>query len=177
MSGQEFLSTFTDTNGIALLLGVNRTGNRQLWIADSSDLTKNATIPTLRLMPNNIDCLSTNGTRLQLGIGGNLYTGANGVNIGMNTTSYKSTATILTVSGASTGSAQPLVQITQTAAWDGNFALQVKGYANIGGDGSTGLRINKKDTGNTIFQQGNNNLGITVNDAIINFVWMHESAR
>jgi hypothetical protein len=117
----------------------------------------------------NIDCLSTNGTRLQLGIGGILYTGANGINIGMNTTTYKSANTVLTVSGATTGSAQPLVKKTQTGAWDGNLALQFKGYANIGGDGSTtGLRINGEDTGNTIFQQGNNNLGITVNNASIN---------
>jgi hypothetical protein len=31
------------TSGIALLLGVNRTGNKQLWIGDSANLTQNAT--------------------------------------------------------------------------------------------------------------------------------------
>jgi hypothetical protein len=117
LSGQEFLSpSNTMPSGIALLLGVNRTGNKQLWLCDSTDLTQNATNPVLRLMPNNLDCLSTNGTLLQMGIGGNLYTGANGVNIGMNTTSYKLAATVLTISWASSGSAQPIVQITQTNA-------------------------------------------------------------
>jgi hypothetical protein len=171
LSGQEFYApSNSSATGIALLLGVNRTGNKQLWLCDSTDLTQNATNPVLRLMPNNIDCLSTNGTRLQMTIGGNLYTGANGINIGMNTTSYKSTRTILTASGGSFGYNEPLVQITQTNGWDGNYALQVKGYANIGGDGATsGLRINGEDTGNTIFQNGNNPIGFTVNNSWMAF--------
>jgi hypothetical protein len=170
-SGQEFFqAATTSTDGIAMLLLVNRLGNRQIGFADSANLLVNATNPILRITPNSVDCLSTNGTRLQMQLGGVLYTGANGVNIGMNTTSYKSAATVLTISGASSGSTQPLVQITQTAAWDGNYALQVKGYANIGGDGSTtGLRLNGEDTGNTIFQNGNNNMGLTVNNANMYF--------
>ena len=37
LSGQEYWSaTAPDAGGLAMLLGVNRTGNRQLWIADSS---------------------------------------------------------------------------------------------------------------------------------------------
>jgi hypothetical protein len=88
----------------------------------------------------------------------------------MNTTSYNSANTVLTVSGASSGYDQPLVQITQTGGWSGNYALQVKGYANIGGDGSaTGLRINGEDTGNTIYQNGNNDMGLSVNNANMYF--------
>jgi hypothetical protein len=81
-------------------LGVNRAGNRQLWIGDSANLTQNATNFTFTINSKYIDCISTNGTRLQTPIGV-LYTGANGINIGMNTTSYKSTTTVLTISGAS----------------------------------------------------------------------------
>jgi hypothetical protein len=177
LSGQEFYLPFdgglqnSSTQGIAFLCGVNRAGNRQLWIGDSANLTQNATNPVLRLLSNYIDCIATNGTtRLQLTLGGNLYLGANGVNIGMNTTSYKSTRTILTIAGGSFGYTEPLVQITQTNGWDGNYALQVKGYANIGGDGSTsGLRINGEDTGNTIFQNGNNPIGFTVNNSWMAF--------
>ncbi len=178
LSGQEFYIPFdgglqnSSAQGIAFLCGVNRSGNRQLWIGDSANLTQNATNSVLRLTNlGYIDCIGTDGlTRKQLSIGGNLNLGANGVNIGMNTTSYKSTRTILTASGGSFGYNEPLVQITQTNGWDGNYALQVKGYANIGGDGSgTGLRINGEDTGNTIFQNGNNNMGLTVSNANMYF--------
>jgi hypothetical protein len=125
LSGQEFFqAATTSTDGIAMLLLVNRLGNRQIGFADSANLLVNATNPILRITPNSVDCLSTNGTRLQTQFGGVLYTGANGINIGMNTTSYKSAATVLTISGASSGSAQPIVQITQTAAWDGNYNIQ-----------------------------------------------------
>ena len=178
LSGQEFYVPFNGTvqnssaEGIAFLCGVNRNGNRQLWIGDSANLTQNATNSVLRLTNlGYIDCIGTDGlTRKPLSIGGNLNLGANGVNIGMNTSSYKSTATVLTIAGGSSGYSQPLVQITQNNGWDGNYALQVKGYANIGGDSSgTGLRINGEDTGNTIFQNGNNPIGITVNNSWIAF--------
>jgi hypothetical protein len=44
LSGQEFYAPSNSmTSGIAFLLGVNRTGNKQLWIADSTDLTQNGT--------------------------------------------------------------------------------------------------------------------------------------
>jgi hypothetical protein len=177
LSGQEFYVPFNGTlqnssaEGIALLSGVNRAGNRQLWIGDSANLTQNATNSVLRLTNlGYIDCIATDGlTRKQLTIG-NLYLGANGVNIGMNTTSYKSTRTILTIAGGSFGYSEPLVQITQTNGWDGNYALQVKGYANFGSDtGATGLRINGEDTGNTIFQNGNNPIGFTVNNSWMAF--------
>jgi hypothetical protein len=177
LSGQEFYLPFSgglqnsSAEGIAFLCGVNRAGNRQLWIGDSANLTQNATNSVLRLTNlGYIDCIGTDGlTRKQLTIC-NLYLGDNGVNIGMNTTSYKSTRTILTIAGGSFGYNEPLVQITQNNGWDGNYALQVKGYANIGGNGSaTGLRINGEDTGNTIFQNGNNPIGFTVNNSWMAF--------
>ena len=112
LTGQEFFqAATTSTDGIAMLLLVNRLGNRQIGFAGSANLLVNATNPILLITPNSVDCLSTNGTRLQTQFGGVLYTGANGVNIGMNTISYKSAATVLTISGASSGSAQPIVQI------------------------------------------------------------------
>jgi hypothetical protein len=168
-SGQEFFqAATTSTDGIAMLLLGNRLGNRQIGFADSANLAVNATNPILRNY--SVDCLSTNGTRLQIQFGGVLYTGDNGINIGMNTTSYKSAATVLTVSGSSSGYTQPIVQITQTGAWDGNYCIQTKGYANIGGDGSaTGLRINGEDTGNTIYQNGDRDMGLTVNNANMYF--------
>jgi hypothetical protein len=76
LSGTEFYSnTFTSASGIVLLLGVNRDDNRQLWIADSTKLAINTTNPVLRLMPNTIDCVATNGiTPLPLNIGNSALT-------------------------------------------------------------------------------------------------------
>ena len=64
LTGQEFYqATNTSTDGIALLLGVNRTGNRQLWIGDTANLTQNATNSVVRIQPAGIiDCIATNGT-------------------------------------------------------------------------------------------------------------------
>lgn len=64
LTGQEFyVAGNTSTDGIALLLGVNRTGNRQLWIADTANLTQNATNSVIRITPGGyIDCIATNGT-------------------------------------------------------------------------------------------------------------------
>jgi hypothetical protein len=171
LSGQEFYqASNTMTSGIAFLLGVNRTGNKQLWIADSTDLTQNGTTSVLRLTPTNIDCIATNGTTARPITIGNTAGVFLGGNTCIGTGTAKSTTTQLTISGSSSSYSNPLVQITQTAGWDGNYALQVKGYANIGGDGSaTGLRINGEDTGNTIYQNGDRDMGLTVNNANMYF--------
>jgi hypothetical protein len=85
LSGQEFYQAGnTDTNGIALLVGVNRTTNRQLWIADSAYLTQNSTNATLRIGVGGtnspaIDALATDGaTALPL----TLCTSGGALNIG-----------------------------------------------------------------------------------------------
>jgi len=52
LSGQVYYNAgFTASDGISLLLGVNRVGNRQLWIGDSAALTPNATNSVLRIIP------------------------------------------------------------------------------------------------------------------------------
>lgn len=65
LTGQEFLATGnTSTDGIGLLIGVNRTGNRQLWIGDTANLTQNSTNKVIRIGPDNgdISVLTTSGT-------------------------------------------------------------------------------------------------------------------
>ena len=63
LSGQEFYTNTTIVSGgIALICGVNRTGNRQLWIGDSLNLAQNTTNQILRLGVSGIDCIATNGT-------------------------------------------------------------------------------------------------------------------
>jgi hypothetical protein len=86
LTGQEFYTgSFTSTEGMAFLLGVNRTGNRQLWLADSANLAVNTTNTVLRLMTNAIDCVATDGlTRLPISIGATMsITAAGNVGIGI----------------------------------------------------------------------------------------------
>lgn len=76
----------------------------------------------------------------------------------------KSINTKLTIAGFSSGYSQPLVDITQTGIWDGNYALQVNGYTNLGG-----FRINADDGGNSIYQTlPNKDMGMSQNPTVGN---------
>jgi len=62
LTGQEFYAAAnTSTDGIAFILGVNRTGNRQLWIGDTSTMAVNSTNQVVRVFPDQgiIDATST----------------------------------------------------------------------------------------------------------------------
>ena len=79
LSGQEFYAGgFSQTSGIALLLGVNRDNNKQLWITNSANLAQNATNAVVRIGAETegyIDCIATNGTTaLPMAIGGSRIT-------------------------------------------------------------------------------------------------------
>ncbi|HEY0141698.1 MAG TPA: tail fiber domain-containing protein [Thermoanaerobaculia bacterium] len=51
-TGQEFFQAAnTSTDGIAFILGTNRTSNRQLWIGDSATLALNSTNRVIRILP------------------------------------------------------------------------------------------------------------------------------
>ncbi len=66
---------FTSSDGIAFLIGVNRAGNRHLWIGDRANLTVNTTNSVLRISSNSIDCMATDGsTRLSFYLGGGALT-------------------------------------------------------------------------------------------------------
>ena len=89
LTGTEFISPYNNsTDGIALILGVNRTNNRQMYMADTSLLAVNTTNPTIRysIGPTcGIDALATDGaTRLNMAIGPNMTVLSNG-NIGIGT--------------------------------------------------------------------------------------------
>jgi hypothetical protein len=96
LSGQEFYqASNTSTSGIALLSGVNRNNNRQLWVADGANLTQNTTNPVIRIIPltsssgsiATIDAISTDGlTRQSLNLGNNMNLHSSG-NVGIGTTS------------------------------------------------------------------------------------------
>lgn len=69
LAGQEFYqSGNSSTDGIAVLIGVNRSNNRQLWLADSANLAQNTTNATLWFHIDNtaheasIGARATNGT-------------------------------------------------------------------------------------------------------------------
>ena len=66
LSGQEFYAASnSSTDGVAFLLGVNRAGNKQLWIGDSSALTQNSTNAVFRTLVISgavgIDAIGTDG--------------------------------------------------------------------------------------------------------------------
>jgi hypothetical protein len=169
LSGQEFYTnTSIVSGGIAILCGVNRTGNRQLWIGDSLNLAQNTTNQILRLMVGGIDCIATNGTTsLPMSLGGTgAATTINGSmitlngNVGIGTNTNHSAATRLTIRNSSSGYSQPLVRIEQTAGWNGNYALEVIGYTNL-----NGFRINGNDTGNSLYMHlANQNMGFSQNE-------------
>lgn len=83
LTGQEFYQAGnTDSvDGVSLLLGTNRSGNRQLWIADSAGLAQNTSNTVIRINPNSRDIsafatdgvtsktLSLNSTGGYVGIG------------------------------------------------------------------------------------------------------------
>lgn len=84
--------------------------------------------------------------------------------IGIGSTVPTSVNTKLTIRGASSGYTQPLVDIIQTGAWDGNYALQVTGYTNLGG-----FRINANDGANSIYQTlPNKDMGMSQNPTVGN---------
>lgn len=83
LSGEEFYQPgFTSADGIAFLLGVNRVGDRQLWIADSAGEGVSAVNGTVRIIPGGaaggvIDSIATDGQTylpLHLGNSGNTMT-------------------------------------------------------------------------------------------------------
>ncbi len=97
LSGQEFYQAGnTDTEGLSLLLGVNRTGNRQLWIGDSAKLTQNTSNTVLRLSPSSgdISALATDGVTVK-----NLLLNTNGGNVGIGTATASATLHILNSAG------------------------------------------------------------------------------
>ena len=80
-----FEGTNTNGYGIGLMLGVNRTNNRQLWICDTAKLIQNTSDSVIRLIiesgTGSIDAIATNGqTKLPL------YIGGSSVNLTNNTT-------------------------------------------------------------------------------------------
>lgn len=67
LSGQEYTApATTSTDGVAMVLGVNRANNRQLWILDSAKLAANSTNPVCRIGvlagQAFFDCVSTDNT-------------------------------------------------------------------------------------------------------------------
>lgn len=113
LSGQEFYAASnTSTDGICLLSGVNRSGNRQLWIGDSANLTQNSTNAVVRIInTGRVDCIATDGgTNLPLTIGSSAVTtiDSGGLKFTNSTSSYSpyqlnyyewSTSSTITTSG------------------------------------------------------------------------------
>ncbi|MCP5517531.1 MAG: hypothetical protein H7A45_09785 [Verrucomicrobiales bacterium] len=132
LSGQEFFKPgVTSTDGVSLLLGVNRPVNRQLWIADSARLAMNSSNPVLRLSVFDhaaVDAIATDGAtpvRLSLGPNESVVISPNR-NVGIGTTSPSSTLHVngsMTVENGPVSMFRPLQNMnagtTYTASTDG----------------------------------------------------------
>jgi hypothetical protein len=96
LSGQEFYApSNSSADGLSFLLGVNRPGNKQLWIGDSTALAQNGTNAVLRVLVISgvvgIDAIATDGGTvkpLSVGNGAGVTMPGN-VGIGTPSTSYK----------------------------------------------------------------------------------------
>ena len=107
-TGQEFFqASNTSTEGVAMILGTNRTNNRQLWVADSAAMALNSTNRIIRILPNfngvlsDISAISTDATTVKP-----LVLNASGGNVGIGT-------------GTSTAPTQPFIVGTNTANGNG----------------------------------------------------------
>lgn len=88
LTGQEFYQAGnTSTDGIAILLGVNRSGNRQIWFGDTAQLTQNSTNRVIRFYPNNgeISAIATDGSTVK-----NLILQNSGGSVGIGTSAPSS---------------------------------------------------------------------------------------
>ena len=87
-SGQEYFQAGWSATGIALMIGVNRPGNKQLWLADIDSIGyQNTTSSILRFIPsyNLIDLIAADGvTGKPLVLGNNGGVSLNG-NVGIGT--------------------------------------------------------------------------------------------
>lgn len=61
LTGTEYYQGSSSTDGVALLLGVNRSTNRQLWVADSSNLSQ-----CIRLIVGSGSTIDANGASLSI---------------------------------------------------------------------------------------------------------------
>jgi hypothetical protein len=87
------------------------------------------------------------------------FTILNNGNIGIGTHNPSKKLTVLgqaDFSGSTSGYANPLIKITQNAAWNGNYALQISGYTDLGG-----IRINGGDLERSIFKIASGNMGLS----------------
>ena len=157
LSGQEYQVAYqTSTDGVALLLGINRVNSRVLFIGDSTKLAQNATNPIIALQPNlgRFDCISTDSTtRLPASFNGAINTDGT-FNVSLRSTLYVSGTTILN-------------NITTI-----NSSLNVMGAARLNNITTinSSLNVSGPTTLNNVNIQGNLNVSgtTTIIDTVIN---------
>ncbi len=158
LTGQEFYNAGnSSTSGIAFLLGVNRTNNRQLWIGDSAAMTQNSTNAVFRLQTNSgggivtIDSVGTDGiTAKPLAIGN---TGANVTllgNVGIGTTTPNTQFEVASSSGPTltlnnTGDGSATIQFRTLGGYTPSAQIQAADDGNFAGN----MMFSTKTTGNS----------------------------
>lgn len=165
LTGQEFYQAANGvaSEGVSLLLGVNRSGNRQLWIADSAQLTPNASNTLIRINPNSrdISSLGTDGITsksLSLNIAGGFVGIGNG-SPGAPLTVGNGATTRGFVQLRDDGTNPPVLQLSNGMSGGRNYNIY-SGYTSSGtfdiADGSAG-NVSRL----TIASSGNVGIGTT----------------
>jgi hypothetical protein len=114
LTGQEFYQpNHTSKDGVALLLGVNRTSNRQLWIGDTAALTQNSTNQVIQLFPaaGAISATATDGVTPKT-----MLLNVNGGNVGINCNAPGAQLVIASAAGCSAPSSSINAGATQFTA-------------------------------------------------------------
>ena len=164
LSGQEFYQAAnTQATGIALLLGVNRTGNKQLWIADSTNLTQTTTTPVLRLNTTGIDCVATDGVTakvINIGNSAGIFLGGN---VGINKSSPNCKLYIDSANGNTTSTTFSIRIGSNGSIADGGAYPNLIGFgveANGWSKGAIGwVRTSPYDVGDMVFINNNDASG------------------
>jgi hypothetical protein len=149
LSGQDFTQLGSSNSGIAFLCGVNLTNNRQLWICDSANLTKNSTNNAIRIIPMApwtngavIDSITMNDAISRLTLNGSLIILPNG-NVGISKTNPN---TALDVNGTVTGTLFSGSGASLTSLTASNISGTIN--VNQGGTGTANLNSGQILIGN-----------------------------
>ena len=159
LSGQEFYqSSNTDTEGLSMLLGVNRTGNRQLWIADSANLTQNSTNKVVRISPSSgdVSVIATDGVTTKP-----LLLNANGGGVAIGTASPATGNTLTNISSGAVntnvGDSTGVGQNSQSLGWSANsagYAMAISNTYNAGSGNGLQVRTISTHSNTNIFTAG-----------------------
>ena len=135
LSGQEFFAAGnSSTSGVAIRLGTNRAGERQLWFADSAQAVDSTNAQLrMRFFSNlaSLDALTTDGTDVRplilQSVGGNVGIGTTAPSVSLEVSKSQASATVIQVTNSNAGAGNAAAMRMFTS---GNNALTLSATGN-----------------------------------------------